>query len=379
MNLADIKSLSPGIKLWDDKVKGLFAFRNSDNSISFFINYRTRERKQRRVKVGRYGALSLDGARKVAQELLSKVALGEDPAKKWKDSSEELTVHGLMVKALKEYWSAPRFVESRQFKNVLGAVRNDFAPIAKYKLSELTTAIITRWHKKYAHKPSHGNHLLAYLTRAFNWARENQLINLDNPCSRVKRFPRVKRDRFASIEEIQKIGRFLEKNFEKEPLPSIYLYLILTTGTRPSAISRLEWKNLIIKHNPEGKEIGVISFFGKTSAKTGENETIIIPPKTLAMIKRLPQTSDYIVPCNMPSKLWQKIKNKFNCPDLWARDLRRTYATVGLSNGVSLSQVGELLNHRCWDTTKIYAKLMMNQRINSAMTIANKIEDIIQH
>ena len=378
MQLGDIKKLAPCIRLWDDKVTGLYAYKNLLGSVTFYLNFRTRERKQRNMKLGRLGTLTLESARKMALDFLAQVARGEDPVRRWELKKSEMTVQELMIEALKGYWNTPRFIESRQFKNVLGAVKRDFRPINRYKLSELNLRILDRWHKSYREKPSHGNHVLAYLTTAINWAIKSGITDIKNPCQAVKKFPKVKRNRYATEDEIKKIGAFLEENFEKEPLQSIYLYLILTTGTRPGAIERFRWKNLIIKRDAVGNEIGIVSFYGKSTAKTGEDETVIIPPKTLNLIRRLPQTSEFIVPCKMPSKLWQKIKKMFNCPDLWARDLRRTYATVGLSSGVSLSQVGELLNHRCWDTTKIYAKLMMDQRINSAVKIANKIESIIE-
>ena len=376
MNLQAIKSLSLGESVRDDKVKGLFAHRNA-NSITFYLQFRTREQRQRKMKLGRYGVLTLEDARKMAQSILAKVAAGEDPVAKWQAAREELTVGELMLKALKEYWGQERFIESRHFFSVLSGVKNDFGAIIKYKLSDLRPSIVDRWHKSFHERPTHGNHLLSYLIKAINWAIENKLTDIKNPCLSIKKFPKVKRNRYATADEIKKIGHFLEDNFRRDPYRSLYLYLILTTGTRPSAIPRLMWKNLIIKKNAEGKEVGVISFYGKTTAKTGEEETLIIPPKTLAMIKKIPQTSEYILPINMPQKLWEQIKKKFNCHDLWARDLRRTYATVGLSGGVSLSEVGELLNHKCWDTTKIYAKLMMNKRIESAMAVAKNLENII--
>lgn len=379
MNAADLREIPPGKKLYDHYVKGLFALGNRDGSKTFYLYYYDMAKIQRKIKLGKYGQLTLEGARKAAQALLTRVAAGENPALEKRQIREELTVSSLMLRALKEYWSDERFINSGQFKNVLSAVKNNFDAILKFRLSELTPAIIDRWHKSFEDHPCHANLLLAYLMRAINWAKENQLTQINNPCSLVKRFPKKKRNRFATPDEIKKIGKFLEDNFKRDPFPSIFLYLILTTGTRPSAIPRLKWENLTIKKNLQGEEVGIISFFGKTTAKTGEEEVIVIPPKTMAMIKRLPKLGEYIVPCLMPTRLWKKIQEKFNLKDLWARDLRRTYATVGLSGGVSLSQVGELLNHKCWDTTKIYAKLMLDQRINSAMAIAKSLDSIIHH
>ena len=377
MNAQDVKDLPVGKKIYDHHVKGLFVLANKNGSKTFYLYYYDQGGKQRKIKLGLYGQLTLEGARKAAQTLFTRVAAGENPAVEKRKAKSELTVYGLMADCLKKYWNNKRYHDSGQFKQILLIVKKDFSKIGNIKLSGLNTQTVTSWHKSFQDRPYTGNHCLSYLKTAINWAIKNDITSIKNPCDGIKKFPAHARSRYATPEEIKNIGSYLEKEFKTNPLAAIYLYLILTTGTRPRAVERLKWKNLIIKHNLQGQEIGIISFFGKTSAKTGDNESIVVPPKTLAMIKCLPQTSEYIVPCTRPRRLWRMIQKKFNCEDLWMRDLRRTYATVGLSGGVPLSQVGELLNHKCWETTKIYAKLMDEQRINAAMTVAKNLDRII--
>jgi len=377
LNATELREIPPGKKLYDHYVKGLFALGNRDGSKTFYLYYYDMAKKQRKIKLGLFGQLTLEGARRAAQMILQRVAAGENPAKERKEAKTELTVAELMLSAIKQYWGQPRYIESGTCQSIILAFKAYFQKIAKYKLSELNNQVLTRWMQSFGERHAMANHCLVYLNAAFNWAIRNDLTSLANPCEKIKRFPKQKRSRYATPQEIKQIGNYLEEVFEVDPIPAMYLYLILTTGTRPKAIERLKWDDLKIKHSLDGKQVGIISFFGKSSARTGEKETIIIPPKTMAMINRLPKISEFIVPCTMPRRLWKRIQAKFNLQDLWARDLRRTYATVGLSGGVPLSQVGELLNHKCWDTTKIYAKLMLDQRINSAMAIAKSLDQII--
>jgi len=375
----EIQNLSAGQIIWDEKIRGLFVQANLSGTKTFKIIYRNRQKKQRKLKIGSYGTMSLDAARQVAQELLLRVARGEDPVDTWREEAEELTINRLMLKALKEYWNTPRYLRSGLFKSILLAFKKNFGPIGAYKLSEINVRKVDSWHKSMEKTPIQANRCLAYLSTALNWAIKQDFTQIKNPCGSVKKFPARKRARYATPDEIKKIAAYLEANFEQQPLSTAYLYLILTTGTRPSAIPRLMWKNLEIKTNAEGQEIGLIKFFGKTTAKTGEAETLILPPKTLSMIMKLPKTGEYIVPMNRSKRLWARIQKEFGLQDLWARDLRRTYATVGLSGGVPLSKIGELLNHRCWETTKTYAKLMDEQRIASAMAVAKNLDEIIGH
>jgi integrase len=78
----------------------------------------------------------------------------------------------------------------------------------------------------------------------------------------------------------------------------------------------------------------------------------------------------------MPVRLWAKIRKEAGCPDLRARDLRRTFATVGMSAGLKMDQISEILGHRSTQTTKIYAKLNIDSQIESARAIADAIEKV---
>ena len=69
---------------WDDKLTG-FGCRVQPSGIkSFVVNYRAgeggRKAPNKRVVVGRYGRIAPDQARRKAQELLGRVAGGDDPA-----------------------------------------------------------------------------------------------------------------------------------------------------------------------------------------------------------------------------------------------------------------------------------------------------------
>ena len=82
-----VEALEPADKpwiAWDDKLTG-FGCRVQPSGIkSFVVNYRAgeggRKAPNKRVVVGRYGRIAPDQARRKAQELLGRVASGDDPA-----------------------------------------------------------------------------------------------------------------------------------------------------------------------------------------------------------------------------------------------------------------------------------------------------------
>ena len=75
---------------WDDKLVGFGCRVQPSGTKSFVINYRAgeggRNAPNKRVVVGRFGRVTPDQARRRAQEMLGRVAGGEDPASKRADA-----------------------------------------------------------------------------------------------------------------------------------------------------------------------------------------------------------------------------------------------------------------------------------------------------
>ncbi len=69
---------------WDDKLTGFGCCVQPSGTKSFIVNYRAgdggRKAPNKRVVVGRYGRVTPDRARRLAQELLGRVGGGDDPA-----------------------------------------------------------------------------------------------------------------------------------------------------------------------------------------------------------------------------------------------------------------------------------------------------------
>ncbi len=82
-----VDALKPGDKpwiAWDDKLIGFGVRVQPSGTKTFIVNYRAggggRKAPNKRVTLGRYGRITPDQARRMAQELLGRVAGGDDPA-----------------------------------------------------------------------------------------------------------------------------------------------------------------------------------------------------------------------------------------------------------------------------------------------------------
>ncbi|MDE0031153.1 MAG: integrase family protein [Deltaproteobacteria bacterium] len=114
-----VEALKPDLKpwiAWDDRLTGLGVRVQPSGAKTFVVNYRSgsggRKAPNKRVTLGRFGRITAEQARRMAQELLGKVASGEDPAQ------ERAEARGMptLAQAFEDYLRAnprrkPRTVE----------------------------------------------------------------------------------------------------------------------------------------------------------------------------------------------------------------------------------------------------------------------------
>lgn len=279
-----------------------------------------------------------------------------------------MTVSDAFHRCWAGYWNQPRFQNSRWAKEVQGYFRRRIEnhPIAGLQLHEVKPKVVRDWHAEIGQMVSQieANRAMEVLSRVFTFAEEQEIIPLgSNPCRLVKAFTETKRERYATPNEVRRITNALLRHWNDYPRDVGFLFFVLLTGSRPSALERAKRSDI---------REGILRVDGKNTAETGEKDVIALPDFVMQQIlPRIPRREDGLLfGPGLPQKLWDKVKTAAGCEDLWARDLRRTFATFGFSRGEQHSLVGELLNHRSSQTTMIYAKLLPTARIAAVNRIA---------
>ena len=104
-----VEALAPAGKswiAWDDKLTGFGVRVQPSGTKSFVVNYRPgdggRNAPNKRVVIGRYERMPPDQARRKAQELLGRVAAGDDPA----GERAEARAMPTLAKAFENYMAA---------------------------------------------------------------------------------------------------------------------------------------------------------------------------------------------------------------------------------------------------------------------------------
>lgn len=92
--------------------------------------------------------------------------------------------------------------------------------------------------------------------------------------------------------------------------------------------------------------------------KTGGGK-IFLSVQAMAVLSQLPcRSRGPILGIKTPKHVWLKVRALTGVVNLRMYDQRHTFASVALSGGATLDEVGILLNHSDANTTKRYAHLI---------------------
>lgn len=395
LTLSNIKKAAPGDVLKDEgsaeSVPGL-QLRVFEKGAAFYLYYRTSTGQQRKPKLGDLSsAFTIDHARRMARDWLLEVQRGGDPSAERKalrqEQPKERTIGDAYEACMAEYWSREQYQRSGWAKYVQQGWENHLREaFADKPLRSLTAPAIKQWRDtKFAplaqKRATTGgkttaNKLVNILSRIYTFAAEKGWVDAGfNPCAAVEKLKDRKRSRFATADELGRIGRALDELETIHPVGVAFLRLMYLTGIRPRALERAVRDDFAKFTNPkDGRTYGVLVSAGKSSAETGEDEVVVFPPEAVEIVDRIPAAGDgRLIPCKMPKHVWRKVREMAGCPDLWARDSRRTFATVGLDADIPIDVIGRALNHHSQQTTLIYAKAMISKRAAVAAAVAERL------
>ena len=372
-----IDAMQPGQELKDDRVPGLSVRRHAHGR-SFMLYYRTRGGDQRRPKIGEYPTLTLAQAREIARAMLAKVSAGDDPGADRAALRAAPTMADLWGHCEREHWN-----RGKEWDKAAKLMWNGFiAPaMGARRVGEVTYDDVKRLHDKLRAHPTQANRVVAVLSKMFNLAEifgpetAKWRPTGSNPCQHVERFRERKRKRYATPAEIAALGAILDRHAaQAEHLTGVaFIYLMLFSGARPSEIEN-GTPDMLERREKDGTAYGVLRL---DEGKTGARD-VFMPPQAMAVLDKLPAGRASLAGRKtLPRALWKAVCEEAAIDGLWIRDLRRTFATIGMSMGVAPGQIGELLGHASAQTTKIYAKLMEDAAHDAAAVVAGRMEELL--
>ena len=349
-----VKKLKPSSEkreeFWDEGFTGAsFGVRMSKAGRKSFVLMFRADGQQRRMTLGIYPHLSLAEARQRAQEVLGRVAKGEDPAQEKagiRNSETFAELGGQYVERHAKVNKSPRSIQEDQ--RILNTYlvpkwgQRKFITIHKKDVLALLEKIAYKAGARGKPAPVMANRVLALASKIFNFAIEKDIAvdNFVNPCIRVKPPGEEKsRDRVLSDDEIRKLWGELEKH--REPTASIYR-LILLTAQRPGEVEQMRWDQI-------EDEVWTIPAEA-TKNKKGKHK-VPLSSKALEILEKLTgRESEWVFPSARGGHLrWLQTMNKRvqkGCGfHFRPHDLRRTAATKMSQLGIDQMIIAKILNH----------------------------------
>jgi integrase len=313
---------------------------------AYVLNYTTHTGRGRRYTIGRAAVWTLTAARQEAADLKRRVDQGEDPLRDIEEKRASPTVSELCDVFLTEHVATRRPATQKQYRALVMRIRQ---AIGGAKVGEIRFGDADHLHRKISDQsgPYMANRLLAVLSKMFSLAIRKGW-RTDNPAKGVERNQEHERERYLSAAELARLLEALGN--AKDRQAAALFSLCLLTGCRIGEALNARWDQFDLD----------VGRWTKPASTTKQKKLHVVPlsPQAVELLETLEVRGDLLFPCRGKyQNSWTAICNAAGIKSLRVHDLRHSYASALVSDGVSLPIVGKLLGHAKASTTSRYAHL----------------------
>ncbi len=329
-------------ELWDGGLSG-FGLRVTAKGVKSFVLLYRHHGRPRRWTLGRYPALSLADARRMASDALTAIEHGRDPAE-----DNQTAQGGTFAEALETFFDtycahhnkASTAAETRR------NMRAVFLPAWKGRdLATITRADVLAITDKLMNtdRPSAARHAHSHARKFFAWCVERGLL-AHSPMEGLRPPTRAKnRSKTLSLDELRAV--MAAADGMGYPFGPIVRLLVLT-GQRRAEVAGMAWAEL--------DDRAALWRIPAARTKNGRAHALPLAPVALATVESLPRFGGLLVfPARgneaAPFSGWSKAKaqlDRLAGLEGWTlHDLRRSMATGCASLGTPPHIVERILNH----------------------------------
>jgi integrase len=359
LNASNVAKLAPRDATYiayDSVVRGFGVRVTPAAARSYILTYRRQDGHQRRMTIGRVDQMQLIDARREAQALLYRIGAGEDPlgeqeaeiftptmAQLWdRYVDEHMTVNKRPRSQVEDRTMWVKYIEPAMGDKKVEDVTHDdvvalFNKVKRSGLKRRPTAVIQL--------------LSTMLNLAIVWKMRS-----DNPCKFVRRPRGEHLNRYLSDAEKRRLLVAVSHLGDREAAAAILLLLL--TGARLNELLQATWDQFDLDDD---------GIWTKPASNTKQKRVHRIPLNTraVAMLKQLRRLADPSDKLVFPTRAhvgnirmaWEQVRREAKIPDVRIHDLRHSYASLLINQGVTLYEVGALLGHSDVQTTSRYAHL----------------------
>jgi integrase len=212
------------------------------------------------------------------------------------------------------------------------------------------------------------NRAVVILRYLYNLARKWNVPGvIVNPTTGIELGSEVQRNRFLTREEAQELVAALSADENRTAANAILLLLL--TGARRNEITQARWENVLWN---ERKLLVPLS-------KSGKPRWIALSVAAIELLKSLPRGDNpFVFPSPVTGRPspslwfpWKRIRDRAGLSDVRLHDLRHSFASFLVNEGVSLYVVQALLGHANARTTQRYAHLAADTLTEAIVVVDN--------
>ena len=348
--------------VWDTEIKGFGCQILKGGKKTYVFYYHSpKTKKKGYTKIGCHGNITVDFARSKAKTLSAAVASGIDPREEKKEKlieQKQSVLFGDFFEVFKEKYVTVEYKDKG--KNNMGHANQHILPyFGQKKLEEISARDIRQFLDSLSHISTTANRCFALLSVAFKKAEDwEYLPPKSNPCTGVRKYKENRKQRFLSQLELKRLeGSLIQQ--AKEQKGSVCtvnaILLILYTGCRLGEVLNLRWDSVHLKDR----------YIYLDDTKTGESARPLNQKAIDLLTSLTPKEGNpYVFYGKVPGKplaevktAWRAILKRAGIKNFRIHDLRHSFASFALKEGVDLYTVSKLLGHKNIATTTRYAHL----------------------
>ena len=351
-------------RLHDERCRGFFIeIRHA--SATFWFRYFDQRHRERHIRLGRLGDITVAQARKRAEQLRAEVSLGGDPAAEQRKRLAVPAVAQFVTDRFLPYANE----NLRGAENFTAYTRRINAHLGRLALDEVSISDVAGFRKALQTEGlsnSTVNRHLAALRRMFNLAIKWQMYAGPNPAASPGMLPETHRDLYLDPIQVQALFRALDGEVDQSAAAAIALLAL--TGARSGEILAARWNDIDLQR-------GLLTV---PRSKAGRPHHVPLSTGAVQVLMAQRQRShghDVVFPGKVVGKslstlrhVWVRVKKAAGLPtDLRIHDLRHSFASALVNQGISLHEVGTILGHSQLSTTRRYAHHAPQRLIETAM------------
>ena len=353
---------------WDTELPGFGLRVFAGGSRSWFIQFRQRG-KQMRITLGRPPEVRAEEARTLARTQLAKVMLDGLPvAQKARRDNPGATLFRDF--ALRFWADYSRHWKPSTRKGNRARIFKDLTDIFGHlRVDAIRKADVLRWRDSWANRTGAFNRTIPILSVMMGYAEQlGMRPRGSNPCRGTPRYKRKLVDRFLSAREFNRLAGSLRDFEESNPIAVQAIRLLIYTGARHGEVVGLRWEwvqppRLMLPDSKTGAKI------------------VYLNRQAHAVLDAMPNKADtgLVFPSVRGDKpivlspIWHEIRRHAALPDVRLHDLRHSFASIAIADGISLVVIGKLLGHALAETTERYAHLADEAIADAAKRISGSL------